>query len=296
MKNAYCILAHNEPNVLKNLVSLLDDKNNDIYIHLDKKSSCFDEKDITETVKASNIVFIPRRNIGWGGMNMIKTELDLLHISTQKQHDYYHILSGVDLPLGSVKRVNEFLEKNNGQEFIGITKNWADSNDVKTRYSKYYFLQDYVGKNKQNPLYYISRGGAKLQSKLDFIDRSKKYNMQFYGGPEWFSITEGAAKWIVSKSDFIKKVFKNTYCCDEIFAQTVLMNSPFANNIYKYSNNNCYESCQRFVRFEAESPKTLDMEDYELLMNSNYLIARKFGTSTESQRQLIRKIKEKCME
>ena len=62
------------------------------------------------------------------------------------------------------------------------------------------------------------------------------------------------------------------------------------------SNNNCYESCQRFVRFEAESPKTLDMEDYELLMNSNYLIARKFGTSTESQRQLIRKIKEKCME
>ncbi|MFR5148688.1 MAG: beta-1,6-N-acetylglucosaminyltransferase [Ruminococcus sp.] len=63
--------------------------------------------------------------------------------------------------------------------------------------------------------------------------------LQFYGGPVWFSITEGAAKWIVSKSDFIKKVFKNTYCCDEIFAQTVLMNSPFANNIYKYSNNNC---------------------------------------------------------
>ncbi|MFR5148689.1 MAG: hypothetical protein ACLTER_03510 [Ruminococcus sp.] len=86
MKNAYCILAHNEPNVLKNLVSLLDDKNNDIYIHLDKKSSCFDEKDITETVKASNIVFIPRRNIGWGGMNMIKTRVGSSSVYLRKSN------------------------------------------------------------------------------------------------------------------------------------------------------------------------------------------------------------------
>lgn len=40
MKNAYCILAHNEPEVLVTLLSLLDNKDNDIYIHLD---SCLQE-------------------------------------------------------------------------------------------------------------------------------------------------------------------------------------------------------------------------------------------------------------
>lgn len=74
------------------------------------------------------------------------------------------------------------------------------------------------------------------------------------------------------------------------------MNSPFAENIYNYVADNCYESCLRYVRFETESPKTLNMEDYEPLMSSNYLFARKFGTTTESQRELIEKIKEKCME
>lgn len=67
MKNAYCILAHNEPDILKILVSLLDDENNDIYIHLDKKASCFDEKNIIDVAKMSKVMFIPRRNIGWGG-------------------------------------------------------------------------------------------------------------------------------------------------------------------------------------------------------------------------------------
>lgn len=296
MKNAYCILAHNEPNVLNTLVSLLDDETNDIYIHLDKKASCFNEKSITEAVKKSKITFIPRRNIGWGGINMIKTELELLSVAIENSHDYYHILSGVDLPLYSVKKVNKFLEKNKGQEFIGVTRNWADSDNVKIRYSKYYYLQDYIGKNKKIPLYYISRGFAKLQSRLNFIDRTKNYSTKFYGGPTWFSVTEEAAKWIVSKSDVIKRMFANTYCCDEIFSQTILMSSPFANNIYKYEYGDCYESCRRFVRFEAESPKTLDMEDYEQLINSNYLFARKFGTTTESQRQLIKEIKEKCME
>ena len=296
MKNAYCILAHNEPDILKILVSLLDDENNDIYIHLDKKASCFDEKNIIDVAKMSKVMFIPRRNIGWGGENMIKAELDLLNIAIKRSHDYYHILSGVDLPLCSVRKMNEFFEKNAGKEFIGISKNWADSDIVKMRYSKYYFLQDYIGKNKKNPLYYISRLFARIQSKINSIDRSNKYNMKFYGGPVWFSITEDSAKWIVSRSDFIKKIFKNTYCCDEIFSQTILMNSPFAGNIYKYSVDNCYESCRRYVRFEAESPKTLDIEDYNQLMNSNYLFARKFGTITESQRELIKKIKEKCME
>lgn len=67
MKNAFCILAHNEPEILRNLVSALDDVNSDIYIHLDKKSNCFDEEKICNMRKNGRVVFIPRQGIGWGG-------------------------------------------------------------------------------------------------------------------------------------------------------------------------------------------------------------------------------------
>ena len=37
-KHAYLIMCHNNLEVLKTLVSLLDDSRNDIYIHIDRKS------------------------------------------------------------------------------------------------------------------------------------------------------------------------------------------------------------------------------------------------------------------
>lgn len=39
MKHAYLIIAHNEPEVLRRLVKSVDDKRNDIYIHIDKKAN-----------------------------------------------------------------------------------------------------------------------------------------------------------------------------------------------------------------------------------------------------------------
>ena len=38
MKHAYLIIAHNEPFVLQTLLSLIDDRNNDVFLHIDKRS------------------------------------------------------------------------------------------------------------------------------------------------------------------------------------------------------------------------------------------------------------------
>ena len=295
MKNAFCILAHNEPEILKILLSILDDTNNDIYIHIDKKSKCFNEKILCDLVKKANIVFIARRNIGWGGENMIFAELDLLKEAAKIPHSYYHMLSGVDLPIRPLSEINEFLKMNMGKEFLGVTPNWANSDEVKTRYTKYYFGQDYIGKNKSNILYYLSRGMAKIQQRIPMIDRTCKIDFQFYGGPVWFSLTQDAIDFLLSKENIIKKVFKNTYCCDEIFVQTILMNSEFADKIYMKMEGDCYDSCRRYVKFDRESPKTLDINDLAQIDSSGFLFARKFGTKTKKQKELLDIIKDKCL-
>ena len=38
MKHAYLIIAHNEPDVLKTLLLMLDDERNDIYLHVDARA------------------------------------------------------------------------------------------------------------------------------------------------------------------------------------------------------------------------------------------------------------------
>ena len=42
MKHAYLIIAHNNFYILEKLIKLIDDKRNDIYIHIDKKIRNFD--------------------------------------------------------------------------------------------------------------------------------------------------------------------------------------------------------------------------------------------------------------
>ena len=38
MKHAYLIMAHNEPYILEKLLKLIDYSDNDIFLHIDKKS------------------------------------------------------------------------------------------------------------------------------------------------------------------------------------------------------------------------------------------------------------------
>ena len=65
MKFAYLIMAHNEPYVLQKLLTMLDYREYDIFLHIDKKS-----KDINSAsllVRNANLTIIPSISVTWGG-------------------------------------------------------------------------------------------------------------------------------------------------------------------------------------------------------------------------------------
>lgn len=53
-KHAYLIMAHNNWKILEKLLILLDDKRNDIYLHIDLKS---DFIDFSSKVHNANLLF-----------------------------------------------------------------------------------------------------------------------------------------------------------------------------------------------------------------------------------------------
>lgn len=76
-RHAYCILAHNDIHLLNTLLQCVDDVRNDIFIHLDKKSSLI-EADIYHP-KNSILYFTERTDVRWGDISMVKAELLLFN-------------------------------------------------------------------------------------------------------------------------------------------------------------------------------------------------------------------------
>lgn len=118
-KHAYLIMAHTQFEQLGVLLELLDYVGNDIYLHIDKKAKFVDEGWLHSLVKKANLKILDNRvNVKWGTFSQIECELKLLEEATQKQHSYYHLMSGVDLPLKSQREIHTFFDKSGGQNIF----------------------------------------------------------------------------------------------------------------------------------------------------------------------------------
>lgn len=214
---------------------------------------------------SAGLIILPSQKLTWGGVSQIYVILDLITEALKTEHDYYHLISGVDLPLKNNYDMAEFFKKNKGKEFIGITPEWAESPGIAQRYKLHWFFQDNIGK-KKNILYFVSRVITKVEKHIGF-KREKGEDIHFFGGPEWFSITEQAARYILSQGDWAKKRFRETICSDEIYAQTIIGNSPFAEEIYNKESKDSYAECLRYAKFNRESPFVLNVKDYDNLVD-----------------------------
>lgn len=75
-KHAYLIIAHNEFEILKILLSMLDDERNDIYLHFDKKVGNIDINIEELQLRNSKLFVLDERiDVRWGDLSLVKTEL-----------------------------------------------------------------------------------------------------------------------------------------------------------------------------------------------------------------------------
>lgn len=276
-KHAYLIIAHNECGLLNKLIESIDDKRNDIFIHVDRKAD-FRINDLYKPQK-SNLFPIKQTNIQWGGDTQIKCEMNLLKSARQKEHySYYHLLSGVDLPIKSQDEIHKFFEKNKGKNYIKIDPVAAKSAYHNERIRYYYFFQNLIGKKHGHivgGLYKLQALTLRLQKKLR-INRLKKCSKRIYKGTNWFSITDEMVQEILREESFIKKYCYRSLCADEIFVQTVAMNSDLKGTVV--------DEDLRCIDWKRGNPWIWRMEDaaYLLSQDSN-LFARKFSDKVDEK-------------
>lgn len=274
-KHAYLIIAHNEPNILQTLVNLIDDERNDIFIHIDSKAEFSDFNNIK--ANHSNLIFTERISCNWGDISLVQCEYILIETAYRTgSYSYYHLLSGVDLPIKTQNQIHNFFWKNQGKEFIGYATGKNTDKDIKNRISFYYYLIPYLN-SKNILLKKISRYFLKYFTYIQKKLRVKRHkNIEFKKGCEWFSITGNLVKHLIENKKRILSLYNHSFCSDELFLQTEVWNSPFKNNLYNVSDE--FEGCMRYIDWNRGKPYVWKLRDLEELKNSDKLFARKFSS------------------
>ena len=269
-KHAYLIMCHDHFSQLKMLLSLLDDKRNDIYIHVDKKAVFpISSQDQYKPMHAS-ITWIKRENVGWGGYSQVKTEIRLLKEAVKHEHLYYHLISGVDLPLKTQDEIHAFFEAHKGEEFISIEASTVDGFNADDRVLYFRLFQDYIGRNTIGFSSFLRRVEAlslKIQKTLGI---KRKVGCVLYKGANWFSITHKMSNYLLSREKDIRRLFRYGLGVDEMFLQTISMQSPYASSISRCRT--------RMIDWNRGRPYIWKSEDKEELLSSEALFARKFDS------------------
>ncbi len=277
MKHAYMIMAHNQEKLLKILLKKLDCIDNDIFLHIDKKSR-LDIGSLSAYVKYSRIYFAESVSVTWGGYSQIAAELSLMKKARQVGlYDFYHFMTGVDLPLKPIEEINNFYEQNIGKEFI----NFSDKQECIRQYNlriKYaHLFRDKCGRSK-NFYTILNKAGIVLQKA---INRTCTFGVDdFYCGSAYWDISQELVDYILDHESFICDTFKYSSCCDEAFVQSLVWNNEyFRHRLYVEKLGNGRLGNMRWIDMDRgvdAGAYVIKGSDINEILSSGLLFARKF--------------------
>lgn len=269
-KLAILIHAHTKPNQLARLVASLQHRQVDIYINIDGK---VDISEFKQNIKGAYFL-MNRVEVFWGRFSQLEQILNSFQEILETKHSYSHILfiSGLDYPAKSISYIINFLNDNKEKSFIDYheLKNDSWSNLMKKRYQYWHFLPKYDLRN--------NRIVKKILLKIGF---KRKYPFaKVYYGSCWFCLSINCVEYILSYTKTHTKIldfFRYAGCSDELYIQSVLINSPIKdnmiNNIHRYFD----------WADKGKSPKILTKSDYDKIIASGAWFARKLDQDTDAE-------------
>lgn len=287
IKIAYIILAHQYPEQLSRLVEKLSCSCADFFIHIDKDKNIKPFKMNLEEIKknGSIINFVPRCKSSWGSMGLVNATLNSFTeiVKSSTKYDYVITLSGQDYPLKKNKDIAKFLENNYGKNYMSY---FLCTDDVNQEEWKQKIITNRLGK------YHIYLFGKRYVYPLEkpclsnyifkiFFSGQRKHvsYLRPYADSQWFCITFEAVIYIINfvkeHPDFLR-YHKYTYIPDEIFFQTILLNSHDLLKSTIINDNLKYIDWSKPTVFH---PMIFSSNDFPDLVSSQKMFARKFDAN-----------------
>lgn len=282
-RHAYMIMAHRDFGQLLRLVKFLDSSETDIYLHVDRKAAEFDSARIRSACRQSRLILMPRKRLAWGGASLTECEMAMLRKALPERYDYYHLLSGNDIPLRPLEEIHRHFDAHAGEEFVAVNWDATSKPGIYGRIRQYYLFQDLTGRRgtgRNALLWELQLILVNIQKKLG-IDRCRNFQLRLGKGSQWFSVTHAFAEHLVQLYDSeLRRSFAFSKGSDELLVQTAILNgTEFLQHLSPDGNMRLID-WSRSV--DGCSPHTFTAEDYEMMMTSGKLWARKVSEETDS--------------
>lgn len=209
MKFAYLIMAHDNAEQLSILLNVLDQPENDIFLHIDRKADMTDFESIGNKLRYAKIHIYRRYKVYWADISQTKCQTFLLSEAVKEYHNYYHLLSNADLPIRDHKTILNFFSENEGKEFVHFESGLT----CKKRACRYYhILFPLIQRIKSGKIEQIL---SSVERKFIHLQEKRNVDRQLYCGANWYSITHDLAV------DFISHKMK---CSERFVLLSVRMN------------------------------------------------------------------------
>lgn len=289
LRHAYLVLAHRNWNQLLLLLRLLDHPLNDIYLHIDQFSRGIDYHRLEAAIHSGTLAVSSSRHTAWGSEALIDSMLDLLAEAATAPHAYYHLISGMDLPLKPQSEIHAFFQAHAGAEFVDFRSEQISHELLADRIQTYHFLQ--TARERYPFVRAIDQKLLRLQTLLR-VDRLKHCGVVFQKGSQWFSITHDFALYCLNNASAYRPYFRFSKCGDELFFQTLLQNSPFLSKraVQTCNDNRANMRLIDWDRGNGSSPYVFRAADYDEITKSGMLFARKFDETVDAK--IIERIKQ----
>jgi hypothetical protein len=217
-----------------------------------------------------NVYFLDRHICYWGGFGHVRVSIKGINELFRKKipFDYAVLLTGQDYPIKTNEQILEFFQRNNGKSFMDYfplpTDQWLNGGLERIeRWHVRLFDRHYLFPRKAD----------------SFIKRRFPKGFQPFGGSSYWCLTRDCIEYLYStihtNTEFVK-FFRYVDVPDEIFFQTILLNSSLAPDIVNDD--------MRYIEWKdpnSGSPSVLNMTDFPRLENSPKLFARKFDEEVD---------------
>lgn len=283
----YNVILYKDWEQAHRLIDRLDGPGVHFLIHIDRKTDrTFVESARLALASHPNCSFIRRESVHWAAWGLVQVLLNgMRHI---REHnipcDFYIYMSGQDYPLASSRAIADFFDGQRGHQFLEHFplpyEHWPRQG--MDRIESYHFQIRNRHLAYPPPPEQLSDVLRPLFRWLPVPTRRLPGDLIPYGGSAAIILGGNGVDYV---DHFVRtplgrrlvRYFKYTRHADEIFFQTVLLNSPLRDTVVNDE--------LRYVDWSAAEgppPKMLRLADHRALRDSGKLFARKFSAALDS--------------
>ncbi|MBQ3470526.1 hypothetical protein IJH23_02350 [Candidatus Saccharibacteria bacterium] len=295
IKIAFLVIAHSNEGQLNLFINqLLEYDNSYVFVHLDKKSTL--EKD--QILSHERVIILEERvNVSWGDYSYIKVVKMLLNYASEyADFDYYSLHSGVDLMIKPVQALVDFLKKDGRDAYLEVEKMPISGTKRCGHMERIGLYYPRFMRKKYRYKSFMRYLRSAYMSTYKYLVFPKLDDSIYWFGSSFFTISKKMLgdyyAFLSSNADYDKH-FYNSLCGDEIYFNTIFMNSR---NCDIARDNNLFFIKWSTVEVYAGSPHTLTMADKKSLLYCNAFFARKFNEDVDNRIIQFFAKKSKCSE